>query len=141
MLSGNITPPLSPPRHTASPADPDQNSQAESNWLPKSLIIAILGRLCAEPKNHKKHILSKPHKISKNSTMGTQMLDVDDLLMPFGHPFSSNFVTHPNLLNCNKDCVKTLLSPLLASHFGIENMLKFMFFQDTLLDLIFHHFI
>jgi hypothetical protein len=61
--------------------------------------------------------------------MGAQRLDFDYFLMQFGHPFSSNFVTHPNLLNCNKHGVKTLLSPLLASHFGIENLLKFHVFS------------
>ena len=72
----------------------------------------------------KKHSFSKPHNISKNSTMGAQGLNLDDLLVPFGHHLSSNFMTHPNLLNCNKHCVKIQLLPFQASHFGIENRLK-----------------
>jgi hypothetical protein len=77
----------------------------------------------------KKHILSKPHKFSKNSTMGAQRLDVDHLLAHVDTHFSSNFATHPNLLNCNKHCVKTLLLPFQASHFGIENPLKIHVFS------------
>ena len=55
--------------------------------------------------------------------------------------FSLNFVSHPNLLNCNKDNVKTLLLPPQAFHLGIENQLKFIFFQDAIQDPIFYHFI
>jgi hypothetical protein len=74
-------------------------------------------------------MFSKPHKISTNSTMGAQRLDFYHFLAPFDTHFSSNFGTHPNLLNCNKHGVKTLLLPLLASHFGIENLLKIHVFS------------
>jgi hypothetical protein len=63
MLSGNITPPLSPPRHTASPADPSQTKQLFSICLPKSLIFGICGRLFVEPKTHQK---THPFKTSQN---------------------------------------------------------------------------
>ena len=71
----------------------------------------------------KKHMFSKPHKISTNSTMGAQWLNFGHFLGPFGHPFFIKFRDRPNLLNCNKHGVKTLLLPLQASHFGIENPL------------------
>ena len=64
--------------------------------------------------------------------MGAQWVDFDDLLGPFGHMLFINFRNHPNLLNCNKHGVQTLLLQFQASHFGIENQLKFMFFQDAI---------
>ena len=77
----------------------------------------------------KKHMFSKPHKIPTNSTMGAQGLNFGHFLGPFGHPFFIKFRDRPNLLNCNKHGVKTLLLPLLASHFGIENPLKIHVFS------------
>jgi hypothetical protein len=61
--------------------------------------------------------------------MGAQGLDVVDFLCHLDTHFSSNFATHPNLLNCNKHGVKTLLLPFQASHFGIENPLKIHVFS------------
>ena len=61
--------------------------------------------------------------------MGAHRLDLATFLMPFGHPFFIIFRDPPNLLNCNKHGVKTLLLPLLASHFGIENPLKIHVFS------------
>jgi hypothetical protein len=63
MLSGNITPPLSPPRRTASPADPPQKLPGFVFWPPKSLIFKIFGTLLAEPKTHKK---THPFKTLQN---------------------------------------------------------------------------
>jgi hypothetical protein len=73
--------------------------------------------------------------------MGAQWLDFDHFLAPFGYSFSSNFVTHRNLLNCNKHGVKTLLLPLLASHFGIEIPLKIHVFSRHHFGPIFLHFL
>ena len=52
--SGNLTPPLSPPWHTESPADPSHTNRIFSNWPPTLLTIKISGRLVAEPKTHQK---------------------------------------------------------------------------------------
>ena len=77
----------------------------------------------------KKHMCSKPDKIPTNSTMGAQGLDFGHLLVPFAHPFFIKFRDRPNLLNCNKHGVKTILLPLQASHSGIENPLKIHVFS------------
>ena len=69
-------------------------------------------------------MLSKPYKISKNSTIGTQWFDFDDFGGRFGHPFFIKFRNHPNLLYCNEHYIKTVHLPFQASHFGIENPLK-----------------
>jgi hypothetical protein len=61
--------------------------------------------------------------------MGAQGLNFGHFLGPFGHPFFIKFLDRPNLLNCNKHCVKTLLLPFQASHFGIENPLKIHVFS------------
>jgi hypothetical protein len=91
--------------------------------------LGFLADFLRSQKLIKKHIFSKPHKISKNSTMGAQGLDVGHFLAPCGHPVFIKFRDSPNLLNCNKHGVKTLLLPLLASHFGIENPLKIHVFS------------
>ena len=61
--------------------------------------------------------------------MGAQWLDFEDFVGPFGHPFFINVRTHPNLLNCNKHCAKTIFLQLLASHFGIKNTLQIYVFS------------
>ena len=75
----------------------------------------------------KKHILSKPHKISKNSTMGAQWLDFDEFGGPFRHPLFIEFRSHPNLLKCNFSIVKLVFYQIRPLNFGIESPLKFMF--------------
>ena len=72
-------------------------------------------------KNSSKTISFQNHtKSQKNATMGAQGLDFCPLLAPFDNHFSSNFVTHPNLLNCNKHGAKASLLPLRASRCRIE---------------------
>ena len=98
----------------------------------------MLGKLFAKPKQLiKNHILSKHHKISKNSTVGAQRLDFDDFLGPFGHPFFFKLSDHPNLLNCSTDNITTLLLQFEGSHFGIEHPLKLIIFQGAIQDPIF----
>ena len=75
--------------------------------LPKSLIIEICGRLYAEPKTHKK---THPFKTTQNYKKTESRAPKGSIMMlcwdHLGTHFSSNFLTHPNLL---KHCVKTLL--------------------------------
>ena len=66
-----ITPPLSHPQHTASPADPHQINPLESNCLLKSLASAIWGRLFAKPKTHKNNISLS--NLTKSQKMGPWM--------------------------------------------------------------------
>ena len=54
--------------------------------------------------------------------------------------FFIKFRNHPNLLNCNKHVVKTLLLPLQASHFGIANLLQIHVFSRHALGPIFSLF-
>ena len=68
----------------------------------------------------KKHILSKPPKISKNSTMDAQWLDSDDFLEPFGHPFFIKIRNHANLVNCNSSTAKLVLLLHQAFNFSIK---------------------
>ena len=64
------------------------------------------GGLFAEQKMIKKHIIPKPHTISKNATMGAQRLEMYNVLEPFGHPFFIKIRDHPNLLDCNTSHAK-----------------------------------
>ena len=73
--------------------------------------------------------------------MGAQWLDFDDFLEEFGHPFFIKVRNHPNLVNCNMSPAKLVFYQITALSFGIENPLKFMFFQDAIQDPIFSHFI
>ena len=73
--------------------------------------------------------------------MGAQGLDLDDLLGPFGRPFSSKFHDRPNLLNCNTHDAKTLLYNFRPFILALKNPLKFMFFQGAIQDQFFSHFI
>jgi hypothetical protein len=72
--------------------------------------------------------------------MGAQGLNFGHFLAPFGHPFFIKFRDPPNLLNCNKHGVKTLLLPFVASHFGIENPMKIHVFSRHVLGPNFPHF-
>jgi hypothetical protein len=142
MLSGNITPPLSPPRRTASPADPDQKCNPESNWPPKSLIIEIFGGLFAEPKTHQKHMFSKPDKIPTNSTMGAQGLNFGHFLAPFGHPFFIKFRDSPKPLKLQQAWCKNTTFTTSGLSFrqrkSIENSCFFKTPSWTLFFLILH---
>ena len=72
-----------------------QKTKIQSPGVPYIQAIGDLGggRFFANPKTHKKKILSKPLKITKNSTMGAQWLDFDDCLESFGHQFFIKIVT------------------------------------------------
>ena len=69
--------------------------------------------------------------------MGAQCLDFDDCLGSFGHPFLIKLRNHPNLLNCNNSTAKLVFHQIRPLNSGIENPLKFMFFQDAIQDPIF----
>ena len=95
-----------------------------------------------EPKTNQRTHTFKTSQNLKKLDLGAQWFEFNVLEGPFGHPFFIKFRNRPNLLNCNKHDVKTLLLLFQASHFGIENQLKkFMFFQDAIQDPIFTHFI
>ena len=106
--------------------------------MPAGAKLTDLNRFFAEPKTHQKtHPFKTPQNLKK---LDHGRLNFDDFLASFGHPFFIKFRDPPNLLNCNKHGVKTLLLPLLASHFGIENPLKIHVFSRHPLGPIFASF-
>ena len=119
LLPGTPPLPSTPPKPTAF-----FQFVCQSRWS-----LQFVADFLPSQKFMKKHILSKPHKIKKNLSMGTQWLDFDDLGWPFGYPFFIKLRNHPNLLICIMHDVKTLLLQLLASHFGIGGPLQIHVFS------------
>ena len=56
--------------------------------------------------------------------MGAQMLDFDDLLRPFGHPFFISFRDHPNLFKLQQFICQTRVLPNLALEFWVQMLLQ-----------------
>ena len=137
MLSGNITPPLSPPWRTAPPADPDQTNRVFFQFVRQSRWLKLLADFLPSQKLIQKHIRPKLTKSQKTRPWAPN----GSMLVTFWHHlnthFSLNFVAHPYRTNCNKHCVKQYFYNFRASKIHWH----FMFFRDTLLDNVVHPFI
>ena len=72
--------------------------------------------------------------------MGAQWLDFDNFLRPLGHSIFTQFRDPPNLLNCNKHDVKTLILQFQAHYFGIEDQLQIHVFSRHAPGPIFYSF-
>ena len=120
---GVLVPPYLPrsPAHSAGPTQNHRshfgaapfatppNYSLDSNWPPKLLIFTMLANFWPIEKGIQKHISSKPHKISKNVTLGAEGPEFEDVFMLLGPPFSINSRYHLNLLNCKRNQAKISL--------------------------------